>query len=519
MPHRTTRTALSRLSFSRPQRAAPTRRADAGGAFDYIAHSMSADPTLAAPVAPLPARRRVGMVSLGCPKALVDSERILTRLKGEGYDTSPDYAGADAVVVNTCAFLDSARAESLHAIAEAQASGKPVIVTGCLGAEEALIRSHTPEVAAVTGAHAYDAVAEAVRRHAPQPFAELVPTPAEGLRLTPKHYAYLKISEGCDHRCSFCIIPKLRGDLASRPAAEVLAEARALLDAGVKELLVVSQDTSAYGLDLRYADSVWEGRPVRAHMSDLARELGRLAQPYGAWVRLHYVYPYPHVDGVIGLMGDGSAGGLAPYLDIPFQHSSPPVLKAMKRPGGSERVLERIARWRDERPELAIRSTFVVGFPGETEADVEHLLGWLSEAKLDRVGVFAYENVAGAPARDLPGHLPEDEKQARRERVLLHAARISRERLRRHLGRTVRVLVDATAPGGLARARTAGDAPEVDGVVHLRGAAHLQPGDFALARVERTDAFDLHATVADAPAARAPLATAPRRLHRVVTRR
>ena len=486
------------------------------------------------PVAAPAARRRVGMVSLGCPKALVDSERILTRLKGEGYDTSPDYAGADAVVVNTCAFLDSARAESLEAIAEAQASGKPVIVTGCLGAEEALIRAPTPGVAAVTGAHAYDDVAEAVRRHAPQPFAELAPAltplPAHGLRLTPRHYAYLKISEGCDHRCSFCIIPQLRGDLASRPAAEVLAEARALLEAGVQELLVVSQDTSAYGLDLRYAASEFEGRPVRAHMTDLAAALGEMAAPYGAWVRLHYVYPYPHVDRVIAHMGDGSGGGLLPYLDIPFQHAAPAVLKAMKRPASGERVLERLTAWRAERPELAVRSTFVVGFPGETEADFQHLLDWLTEAKLDRVGAFAYENVAGAPARDLPGHLPEDVKQERRARLLAHAARLSRDRLRRHLGRTLRVLVDGAGsggagPGGGATARTAWDAPEVDGVVRIRGGGHLAPGGFARVRIDRTDAFDLEATALDAPAGpgraapMAPRPLAPRRLHRVLTRR
>ena len=471
---------------------------------------MDADPTLTAPPAGAgAARRRVGMVSLGCPKALVDSERILTRLKGEGYETSPDYSGADAVVVNTCAFLDSARAESLEAIAEAQASGKPVIVTGCLGAEEALIRAHTPGVAAVTGAHAYDAVSEAVRRHAPQPFAELVPQPAHGLRLTPRHYAYLKISEGCDHRCSFCIIPQLRGDLASRPAAEVLAEARALLEAGVKELLVVSQDTSAYGLDLRYAVSEFEGRPVRAHMTDLAAALGEMAAPYGAWVRLHYVYPYPHVDRVVAHMGDGSGGGLAPYLDIPFQHAAPSVLKAMRRPANGERVLERIAAWRAVRSELAIRSTFVVGFPGETEADFEHLLAWLTEAKLDRVGAFAYENVAGAPARDLPDHVPEDVKQQRRERLMAHAGRLSRERLRARLGRTLRVLVDAVGRDGLARARTAFDAPEVDGVVHVRHAGHLRPGDFAQVRVERTDAFDLHAACLDAPRAAAHGRRAP----------
>ncbi len=490
---------------------------DAAGARAYIDPFMTLDASTGPQAPAAPARRSVGMVSLGCPKALVDSERILTRLKGEGYDVSPDYAGADAVVVNTCAFLDSARAESLDAIAEAQASGKPVVVTGCLGAEEALIRERFPEIAAVTGAHAYDAVSEAVRRHAPQPFAELVPQPAHGLRLTPKHFAYLKISEGCDHRCSFCIIPRLRGDLASRPAAEVLAEARALLEAGVKELLVVSQDTSAYGLDLRYAASEFEGRPVRAHMQDLAAALGALAEPYGAWVRLHYVYPYPHVDHLIPLMTDGSGGGLLPYLDIPFQHSAPAVLKAMKRPANGGRVLERLAAWREARPELAVRSTFVVGFPGETEADFEHLLDWLTQARLDRVGAFAYENVAGAPARDLPGHLPEAVKQERLGRLMAHAARLSRDRLRRHVGRRLRVLVDAVRPDGVAVARTAWDAPEVDGQVFVRGGRHLEPGAFADVRVERTDSFDLQATALDAPAAVRP--SAPRRLHRVISRR
>ncbi len=464
----------------------------------------------------IPSRRpRVGMVSLGCPKALVDSERILTRLKGEGYDASPDYAGSDAVIVNTCAFLDSAREESLEAIAEARASGRPVIVTGCMGSEEALLRQRFPDLAAITGAHAYDAVVEAVHRIAPQsdPFAEIAPSPLAGggLKLTPRHYAYLKISEGCDHRCSFCIIPSLRGDLASRPVAEVLAEAQALVESGVKELLVVSQDTSAYGLDIRYAPGEWRGETWRANLEDLARGLGRL----GAWVRLHYVYPYPHVDAVIPLMAQGV---VLPYLDIPFQHASPSVLKAMRRPAHSERTLERIARWRDVCPELVIRSTFVVGFPGETEADFDYLLQWLEEAQLDRVGAFAYENVQGASARDLPDHVPEDVKQERRRRFMAAAERISRAKLRAKVGRRMRVLVDTVRADGVAVARSAADAPQIDGHVFVRGAGRLKPGDFADVTIERADAFDLVARLGEATLSRAP-PLAPRRLHRVITRR
>ncbi len=461
-----------------------------------------------------PRRRSVGMVSLGCPKALVDSERILTRLKGEGYDTSSDYAGSDAVIVNTCAFLDSAREESLEAIAEARASGRPVIVTGCMGGEEALLRERFPDLAAVTGAHAYDAVIDAVHRAAPQgdPFAEIAapttPTPGGGLKLTPPHYAYLKISEGCDHRCSFCIIPSLRGDLASRPVAEVLAEAEALVASGVKELLVVSQDTSAYGLDIRYAPGVWRGETWRANLEDLARGLGRL----GVWVRLHYVYPYPHVDAVIPLMAEGA---VLPYLDIPFQHAAPSVLKAMRRPAHSERTLDRIARWREVCPELAIRSTFVVGFPGESEADFDYLLQWLEAAQLDRVGAFAYENVQGASARDLPDHVPEDVKQDRRRRFMAAAERISRAKLRAKVGRRVRVLVDSVREDGVAVARSAADAPEIDGHVFVRGGARLKPGDFAEVTIERADAFDLVARLGEATLSRA----APRRLHRVISRR
>ena len=455
---------------------------------------------------------KIGMVSLGCPKALVDSERILTRLRAEGYGASPDYAGSDAVIVNTCAFIDSAREESLEAIAEARASGRPVIVTGCLGAEADMLRARFPDLAAVTGAHAYDDVLEAVHRSAPQPdpFAEIAPIPGGGLKLTPRHYAYLKISEGCDHRCSFCIIPSLRGDLASRPVGEVLREAEALVTSGVKELLVVSQDTSAYGLDLRYAEGEWRGRDWKASLEGLARGLGEL----GVWVRLHYVYPYPHVDAVIPLMADGA---ILPYLDIPFQHAAPRVLKAMRRPANQERTLERLARWRSVCPELAIRSTFVVGFPGETEADFDYLLQWLEAAQLDRVGAFAYENVAGASARDLPDHLPEEVKQTRRDRFMAAAARISRAKLRAKLGRRLQVLVDTVRPDGTAVARTAADAPEIDGKVLIRNAGRLSPGDFAQVTVERADAFDLVARLGEATLNRAPPPPPPR-MHRVISR-
>eukprot|EP01037_Dinobryon_pediforme_P009226 gene9226-9306_t len=421
------------------------------------------------------------MVSLGCPKALVDSERILTRLRGEGYQTVGDYAEADAVIVNTCAFLDSAREESLDAIAEAQASGRPVIVTGCMGAEAGLIRERFPDLAAITGAQAYDAVVSAVRAAAPQPFAERFETPAAGLKLTPAHYAYLKISEGCDHRCSFCIIPSLRGDLASRPIGEVLREAEALVGRGVKELLVVAQDTSAYGLDLRYQIGEWRGQNWRTQLDDLARGLGEL----GVWTRLHYVYPYPHVDAVIPLMAEGR---ILPYLDIPFQHASPKVLKAMKRPANQERTLDRLAAWRAIAPKLVVRSSFVVGFPGETEDDFQFLLQWLEEAQLDRVGCFAYEDVKGAAANELPDHVPEDVKQDRRARLMAVSERISRAKLRKKLGHVIDVLVDAVRPDGVAVARSAADAPEIDGVVYVRDAHGLKVGEFAKVRVEgRTD--------------------------------
>jgi ribosomal protein S12 methylthiotransferase len=452
--------------------------------------------------------KKIGMVSLGCPKALVDSERILTRLRGEGYETSATYDDADAVIVNTCAFLDSAREESLEAIAEAKASGRPVIVTGCLGAEKSLIHDRVGDLAAVTGAHQTDAVVDAVHRFAPRdPFAELVPTPPGGIKLTPKHYAYLKISEGCDHKCSFCIIPSLRGGHVSRPIGEVLREAEALVDSGVKELLVVAQDTSAYGLDLRYAPGEWRGEDWKANLEGLARGLGEL----GAWVRLHYVYPYPHVDQVIPLMAEAK---ILPYLDIPFQHASPSVLKAMKRPGNQEKTLERIARWRGIAPDLAIRSTFVVGFPGETEEDFQFLLDWLEEAQLDRVGAFAYENVAGAQARDLPGHVPEEVKQERRARFMAAAARISRARLKKKVGRTLDALVDEIRPDGVAVGRTYADAPEIDGNVFVSNGAALKVGQKVKVRIDRADEFDLHASPADFRLRNA----APQRMHRVISR-
>ncbi|HTK36248.1 MAG TPA: 30S ribosomal protein S12 methylthiotransferase RimO [Caulobacteraceae bacterium] len=453
--------------------------------------------------------KKIGMVSLGCPKALVDSERILTRLKGEGYETSSSYGGAEAIIVNTCAFLDSAREESLQAIGEARASGKHVIVTGCLGAEPELIRAHYPDVT-ITGAHATEAVMEAVHRHVPtSPFAELVPQTLGGQKLTPRHYAYLKISEGCDHKCSFCIIPSLRGGHVSRPIAEVLAEAEALVESGVKELLVVAQDTSAYGLDIRYAPGEWRGRPWKANLEDLARGLGEL----GVWVRLHYVYPYPHVDAVVPLMAEGK---ILPYLDIPFQHASPQVLKDMRRPANQEKTLERIARWREIAPNITLRSTFVVGFPGETETDFDYLLEWLEEAQLDRVGAFAYENVAGAAARDLPGHVPEEVKQARRERFMMAAARISRAKLKKKVGRTMDVLVDQVRPDGVAVARSQADAPEIDGRVYVAPGGGLRSGQMVKVRIERADAFDLFATPTDLRLRTG--ASASTRMHRVISR-
>ncbi|MDT8343186.1 MAG: 30S ribosomal protein S12 methylthiotransferase RimO, partial [Thermohalobaculum sp.] len=407
-----------------------------------------------------PGQPRIGMVSLGCPKALVDSERILTRLRAEGYAISPDYAGADAVIVNTCGFLDSAKAESLEAIGEALAENGRVIVTGCLGAEEGYIRGAHPSVLAVTGPHQYEQVLDAVHAAVPpdpDPFVDLIPS--QGVRLTPRHYAYLKISEGCNHACRFCIIPNMRGRLVSRPAAAVLREAEKLVDAGVRELLVISQDTSAYGVDLRHAQSPWRGAEWRAHITDLARGLGSL----GAWVRLHYIYPYPHVDELIPLMAEGL---VTPYLDIPFQHAAPDVLRAMRRPANEAKVLERIGRWRAICPDITLRSTFIVGFPGETEADFQHLLGWIEEARLDRVGCFRYENVSGAAANDLPGHLPEEVKEDRWHRFMAVAGRISAERLEAKVGRRLAVIVDEVDEDG-ATCRTQADAPEIDGNLYI----------------------------------------------------
>jgi len=429
----------------------------------------------------------VGLVSLGCPKALVDSERIMTKLRSDGYDMSPDYAGADVVLVNTCGFLDSAKAESLEAIGEAIAENGRVVVTGCMGKEADVIRERFPAVLAITGPQQYEEVVAAVHDAAPpaaSPFVDLVPE--AGLKLTPRHYSYLKISEGCNHRCAFCIIPHLRGDLNSRRPDAILREAEKLVEAGTKELLVISQDTSAYGLDLKHAAWSWKGREVRAHMTDLVRELGSL----GAWVRLHYVYPYPHVDHVIPLMAEGL---LLPYLDIPFQHASPKILRAMKRPANEAKVLQRLREWRALVPDLAIRSSFVVGFPGETEEDLEYLLRWLEEAQLDRVGAFRFEAVEGAAATAMPDQVPEEVKQERYERVMELSARISAAKLRAKVGRTIDVLIDAVdEETGGATGRSKADAPEIDGEFHLRDAGHLQPGDIVQARIEDSDEHDLY---------------------------
>jgi len=433
---------------------------------------------------------RISFVSLGCPKALVDSERILTQLRAEGYQLSKSHAGADAVIVNTCGFLDSAKKESLAAIGQAMNENGRVIVTGCMGAEPEAIRDAYPNVAAVTGPQAFESVMAAVHAAAPaphDPFVDLIPE--QGVKLTPRHYAYLKISEGCRNRCTFCIIPKLRGDLVSRPAAEVLREAERLVKAGVKELLVISQDTSAYGLDIRYSASLWRGRPVAAKFLDLARELGSL----GAWVRLHYVYPYPHVDEVVALMADGN---VLPYLDVPFQHASARVLNAMRRPGNQEKTLDRMRAWRKICPDLTIRSTFIVGFPGETEEDFEILLGWLDEARLDRVGAFEYEPVRGAEANDLGLEpvLPEI-KAARRRRFMLRSQAISAKKLAAKVGKRVPVIVDE---GGAleAKGRTKGDAPEIDGTVHISTRRPLRAGDVVTVRIDRADAYDLWGTAA-----------------------
>jgi ribosomal protein S12 methylthiotransferase len=429
---------------------------------------------------------KVGFVSLGCPKALVDSERIITRLRAEGYQIAREYDGADVVVVNTCGFLDSAKQESLDAIGEAMAENGRVIVTGCFGVEKDVIRSAHPGVLAVTGPHQYEAVMEAVHDAVPplhDPYLDLVPP--EGLRLTPRHYAYLKISEGCNNRCSFCIIPSLRGRLASRPANHVMTEAERLVKAGVKELLVISQDTSAYGLDIKYAESPWKGAPLAARFLDLSRALGDL----GAWVRLHYVYPYPHVDDVIPLMAEGK---ILPYLDIPFQHASPKVLKAMRRPGASSGTLERLRSWRTVCPDLAIRSTFIVGFPGETEEDFQYLLDWIGEARLDRVGCFKYEAVEGAKANALDGAVPEEVKEERWHRFMQAQQKVSEEIMAARVGRTVQVLIDEVDEEG-AVGRSVWDAPEIDGSVILEGAVDLKPGDLLSARITDADAYDLWA--------------------------
>ncbi len=438
---------------------------------------------------------KVGFVSLGCPKNLVDSERILTQLRTEGYQISADYQGADLVVVNTCGFIESAVQESLDAIGEALNENGKVIVTGCLGIKEGQIRDVHPSVLKVTGPHAYEEVMDAVHQHLPakadhNPFIDLIP--AQGIKLTPKHYAYLKISEGCNHRCTFCIIPSMRGDLVSRLAGSVMTEAENLVKAGVKELLVISQDTSAYGVDLKYKLDFWGGRPLKTRMQELCEALGEL----GVWVRLHYVYPYPHVDNVIPLMAQGK---ILPYLDIPFQHASPRILKLMKRPAHSENTLERIKQWREICPDLVLRSTFVVGFPGETEEDFQILLDWLQEAKLDRVGCFKYSAVDGAVANDLPDPVPEEIKEERWQRFMEVQQEISAERLQLQIGKTIKVLIDdIDLEEGVAIARSAADAPEIDGNVFIEGegAAALKIGDFATVTVIDADDYDLFAELA-----------------------
>ena len=440
------------------------------------------DPTPEAARAP-----KVSFVSLGCPKALVDSERIITHLRAEGYELTRAHAGADLVVVNTCGFLDSAQAESLAAIGAALQENGKVIVTGCMGAEPEKITARYPGVLAVTGPQQYESVVEAVHRALPprhDPFLDLVPP--EGIKLTPRHYAYLKISEGCNNRCSFCIIPKLRGDLASRPAADVLREAERLVAAGVKELLVISQDTSAYGVDLKYAASQWKGRELRARFVDLAHALGEL----GVWVRLHYVYPYPHVDDVIPLMADGK---VLPYLDIPFQHAAPAVLRRMKRPAAQEKTLERIARWRDVCPDLTIRSTFIVGFPGETDEDFALLLDWLDAAELDRVGCFRYEPVQGALANELAAAVPDAVKEERWHRFMQHQQAISARRLGRKVGSRQQVIIDEVG-ATVAKGRSRGDAPDIDGTVYVASRRPLRTGEIATVRIERADEYDLHGT-------------------------
>jgi len=436
---------------------------------------------------------KIGLVSLGCPKALVDSERILTTLRAQGYTFSPSYEGADMVIVNTCGFLDSAKAESLEAIGEALSENGKVIVTGCLGTEEELIRASHPSVLAVTGPHQYEAVVGAVHEHlppVPNAFVDLVPE--QGLRLTPRHYAYLKISEGCNNRCTFCIIPSIRGDLVSRPIASVLYEAERLVKSGVKEIMVISQDTSAYGVDTKYAESPFHGRRIPTKFQTLAEEMGNL----GAWVRMHYVYPYPHVDNVIPLMAEGR---ILPYLDIPFQHASPQVLKSMRRPANQEKTADRIRKWREICPDLAIRSTFIVGYPGETEADFQMLLDWVEETQIDRGGAFPYEPVTGAKANDLGLPAVPDEIKAERYGRLMEALqRVSAERLAQKVGRTIQALVDDVEPEeNRAIARSQWDAPEIDGNVIIDDAAGIKPGDMVTVKVVDSDAYDLYAVPAD----------------------
>ena len=453
----------------------------------------------------LPQAPKVGMVSLGCPKALVDSERILTRLRADGYAMSADYAGADVVLVNTCGFLDSAKEESLAAIGEAIAENGRVIVTGCMGNEAEAIRARFPSVLAVTGAHQYEQVVDAVHIAAPPsqgPFVDLIPARDGEVKLTPRHYSYLKISEGCNHSCSFCIIPQLRGKLASRRIDAVLREAEKLVAAGTKELLVISQDTSAYGVDIKHEARLWKDRQVRAHMTDLARELGglRMADGTPPWVRMHYVYPYPHVDDIIPLMAEGL---VTPYLDIPFQHAAPGVLRAMRRPANEARVLERVKKWREICPDLAIRSSFVVGFPGETEADFQYLLDWLDEAQLDRVGGFRFEPVEGASANTLPGAVPEEVKEERYARLMEKTEAISAARLTAKVGRTIPVIIDevgeADEDGDMgATGRSQADAPEIDGQVLLRDVpADLAPGDIVRVHIEDADAHDLFGVIVE----------------------
>lgn len=433
---------------------------------------------------------KIGFISLGCPKALVDSERILTKLRAEGYDLVPTYQDSDLVVVNTCGFIDEAVEESLDAIGEALAENGKVIVTGCLGAREAEIRARHPQVLKITGAHAYEEVIAAVHEHLPplhDPFIDLVPP--QGIKLTPHHYAYLKISEGCNHRCTFCIIPSIRGDLASRPVGEVMNEAQRLVKAGVKELLVVSQDTSAYGSDLKYKTDFWEGRPMKTKLYDLAKGLGDL----GVWVRMHYIYPYPNVDDIIPLMAEGK---ILPYLDVPFQHADPRILKLMKRPAATENTLKRIQAWRSICEDLVIRSTFIVGFPGETDADFEALLDFLDEAQLDRVGCFKYSPVQGAAANELPDQVPEEVKDQRLARFMERQEEISAARLQNRVGRQETVLIDEVVEEG-AVARSKADAPDIDGQVFIDGATHLKVGDFVEVVIEEADEHDLWAHLAD----------------------